>query len=112
MKHRAVGGDARERGIKRHGIRRGGNQRADLVAAGERAPHRIGRRAEIDGDAEGPQHGGQPLRQLIGDAVDEERRRPQRPRAGAAGAQELAVEDGRALLHTLPCHAPRKRGIQ
>ena len=96
-----VGGDAGKGVIEKVRGRLGRNDHADLAAGGERAPHRIGGRAEIDGAVELPQHRSQPLGHIGGDPVEQEGFRAKRPRAGPARAQEVAVEDGRVCCHLL-----------
>ena len=54
------------------------DDRAHLIR--ERAPHRVARRAEIDRQIEPSQHRGKPLREIVGDTVEQERRGPKRRR--------------------------------
>ena len=61
------------------GLRGGGlnrDDRSNFSALGQHLAHRIGRRAEIDGALEHPQHGGKPLAQFVGDPINQEGRRP------------------------------------
>ena len=60
------------------------------------AAHRVAGRAEIEREIEPPQHRGQPLGEIGGDAIEQERLRPRGARAAAARAQQPAIEDQRA----------------
>jgi hypothetical protein len=84
----------------------GGNGRADFATFGEHARHRVARRAEIGGALELAQHDGEPFAQLVRHAVDQECRRPERPRARQASAQKLAVENGWARRHLATLSRP------
>ena len=66
-----------------------GDERPTLPLACEHAAHRIGRRAEIDGDVELAQHRSKPLAQVLCNAVEQKSRRRQacaRALARSAGA--------------------------
>ena len=76
----------------RAGERIGGDDRADLAARGEHAAYGVGRRAEIDGEIEVPQHRRETLGDILGNAIDQKGRRRARGGAGAARAQEPTVE--------------------
>ena len=77
--------------MRRNGIDR--DQRAD--PAGERAAHRIGRRADIGGEIERPQHRRKPRDEIVGGALDQEGRRIALGRPRTPGAQKPAIEDHR-----------------
>ena len=88
-----IGNDAERRAVAFSG-RCGSDDGTDLAAVGQRPTYRIGRRAEIDGAIEVPQHSRQPLAQFGGHPIDEKRRRPERPRALPTLTQQMAIEDG------------------
>ena len=73
----------------------GGDQRADLGTAGERARECVARRAEVDRDIEPAQHHGDPLGHFLGGAIEQKGLGPAGDGAAAAGAQERAIEDER-----------------
>ena len=75
--------------------------------AGQRAAHRIARRAEIGRALELAQHRGEPLGHVLGDAVEQKRRRPELAARARRAAQQRAVEDERGLRHC--ARAPRLR---
>jgi hypothetical protein len=59
----------------------------------KRTPHGPARRAEIDRQIEFSQDRGKPPREIVGGALDQERRGPKRRRPRTARAQQRAVED-------------------
>ena len=71
------------------------------MAAPSARRSRIARRAEIDGELELAQHRGEPLGHLVGDAIEQERRRPE-PLARARGARRRSLRSKmmRRLRHT------------
>ena len=64
-------------------------------APGQRVADLIARRADIGRVVEFPQHRLQPLRHILGDAIEQERRRPDAQGARLPGAQQGAVEQDR-----------------
>ncbi len=77
-----------------------GCDNAAYLAAGiERAAHGVARRAEIDGDIKLPKDGRKPFGNVLGDAVEQERRWAQPLRAPATPAQQGAIEDDGPMRH-------------
>jgi hypothetical protein len=81
----------------RHDI--GRDDAADRFEARQRVADRFPRRAEIDRALEAAQHRREPLGEIVGDAVEQERRRPQSGRAPAALPQQGAIENHGILGH-------------
>ena len=77
------------------GVRRsrGTKQASDRRGACECAAHRIARGAEIDRDLILAQHRAEPIREVGGDAVDEEGLGSERACARLAAKQQHAIED-------------------
>jgi len=72
-----------------------------LLYAVERAPQRVGGRAEIDGNVKRAQHGRQPLGELRRNMIDEEGGGPAQAGTALAFTQERTIEDGRVRRHLL-----------
>jgi hypothetical protein len=63
----------------RHGV--GAHDGADRAERGKRGADRFARCAEIDGKLEPPQHGGEPVGKIAGNAIKQKRRDAQNLRA-------------------------------
>jgi hypothetical protein len=95
-----VGDDGRRAVVgARFGDGRRGDDPADRTGVQHRAPHRVGGRAEIDRHIERPPHRREPLRHVLGHAIDEERDRPERRGAAPPLREQRAVKQSLDLRH-------------
>ena len=66
---------------------------------GQGCAHRLAWRAEIERQIEAAQHGGQPVGEIVGRAVEQKCNRAHRRRAAAAFAKKRSVENHWAFGH-------------
>ena len=78
-------------------LRVGCHDGADRRHAGERPAQNVGRGAEIERAIEPPQHGGEPLGEIGGGAIEQKRFRTSRRGTAPARTQQMAIEDQWAL---------------
>jgi ComF family protein len=77
----------------------------------KRRANRLGRRAEIDHAIELPQHSAQPLGEVGGDAIQQERFKSARERTALPGAKQCAIENQWTLRHVERTHNRRYRTL-